>query len=462
MNWRQLLALAQAKANEAKVIFADDNGDYEKAQALMQEAGELKSRALGIKAVEEGYTVGDTVGDPADDGVRTAKAIVLREQMAMAGFTADQVDTALKALDGVIIPPAGILQGGSERKNTFGGFLKAVRMHNTEELVKVYGSQLDQDQEVKDLLEGAGATGGYLVPTEFLAELLKVPESAAIVRPRARKIPMRRRSLTVPMLDTTATPSAYWDLQYFGGVMAYWTEEGVAKTETEPAFKQGELVAHKLAGYTQASDELLADDGIGLQALLLELFRGAITMREDFAFLRGTGVGMPLGILNSAALVTQDRATASRISFNDLGRMIGKLLPSSYGNAVWVVDVTALPNLLMMVDGAGNAVWIPNALGGVQQMIPGTLMGRPLLVTEKLPTLGTTGDLILADWRYYLIGDRQATTIAASEHFAFTSDLTTWRFVHRVDGHPWMDAPLYIDTTNTVSPFVALHADTTS
>jgi len=459
MDWRKLLTQANAKANEAKAIFADDDGDYEKAQALMQEAEELKSRALGIKAVEEGYTVD---APPADDGVMTAKAIVLREQMLIAGFTEEQADTALKALDGITVPSPGMVTALTGPKKTFGQFLKAVRMHNHKELVKVFGSKLDQDEEVKQLLEGAGASGGYLVPTEFLAELLKVPETAAIVRPHARKIPMRRRTLTIPMLDTTATPAAYWDLQYFGGVMAYWTEEGVAKTETEPAFKQGELVAHKLAGYTQASDELLADDGIGLQALLLELFRGAITMREDFAFLRGTGTGMPLGILNSAALVTQDRATAGVISFNDLGRMVGKMLPSSYASAFWVVDITALPGLLNMVDGAGNAMFIPNALGGIQQGIPLTILGRPLLITEKLPTLGTTGDLILADWRYYLIGDRQMTTIAASEHFAFTSDLTTWRFVHRVDGHPWMDAPLYIDTTNTVSPFVALHADTTS
>jgi HK97 family phage major capsid protein len=83
-------------------------------------------------------------------------------------------------------------------------------------------------------------------------------------------------------------------------------------------------------------------------------------------------------------------------------------------------------------------------------------------MTEKLPALGSTGDVLLADFSYYIVADRQATTIQASEHYAFTSDLTTWRFVHRVDGQPWLDEPIYIDTSNTVSPFVALSSTTTS
>jgi hypothetical protein len=41
-------------------------------------------------------------------------------------------------------------------------------------------------------------------------------------------------------------------------------------------------------------------------------------------------------------------------------------------------------------------------------------------------------------------------------HYAFTQDLTTWRFVFRTDGQPSLSDPIYIDTANQVSPFVAL------
>ena len=111
---------------------------------------------------------------------------------------------------------------------------------------------------------------------------------------------------------------------------------------------------------------------------------------------------------------------------------------------------------LMNLNGpAGNAsyFWQPNARDGM----PGTLMGYGIDYTEKLPTLGTSGDLLLADWSYYLIGDRQATTIDSSMHFRFRNDLTAWRAVHRVDGQPWLSAPLTLaDGVTQISPFVIL------
>ena len=87
----------------------------------------------------------------------------------------------------------------------------------------------------------------------------------------------------------------------------------------------------------------------------------------------------------------------------------------------------------------------------------------PVIFTEKTPVVGSAGDVLLADFRYYLIGDRQATTI---ESTPFTDkwiyDLTTWRVVHRVDGQPWLSAPITLtDGTLTVSPFVILGAKST-
>ena len=74
-----------------------------------------------------------------------------------------------------------------------------------------------------------------------------------------------------------------------------------------------------------------------------------------------------------------------------------------------------------------------------------------------MPNLGQPGDVLLADWKYYLIGDRQATTLASSTHFRFRSDLTAWRAVHRVDGKPWLSEPITLaDGVDQISPFVIL------
>jgi len=76
-------------------------------------------------------------------------------------------------------------------------------------------------------------------------------------------------------------------------------------------FGSVKLIAKKLTGYTYASDELLDDSAIGLEALLLKQFSSAIAWFEDLAFLRGTGVGQPHGIFASGATITPFRAAVN-------------------------------------------------------------------------------------------------------------------------------------------------------
>jgi len=432
---------------------AADASDVEEIERLEAEADELERKARSLKKA-------DGLDQAADDGKSDNKSIekpeagLLRENLKRAGFEDATIAGVLKAVEGSEL--GGDYSVSNDGEKSFGDFLLAVYNEDKSRLKNVYGSIY-----AKDLVESSGASGGYTVPTEQMDEVLRVEAGDAIVRPRARVIPMSRRNLTIPALNQSDEPAEYWKLDYYGGVLSYWTEEGGAKTETEPSFRQMELVAHKLAGYTQASDELLSDSATALEVLLSDMFRNTIMMREEFAFFRGSGVGEPEGILECDALLTQDRTTANEINFNDVARMVGLLMPNSLSKAVWVVDQTALPQLIMMQDGAGNNVFVPNQSGGVTQSIPGSILGRPVLVTEKLESLGTTGDFLLADFSYYVIGDRQQTVIASSRDYAFINDLTTWRFTHRVDGQPWLDAPIYIDDDdNQVSPFVALHEDT--
>lgn len=311
-------------------------------------------------------------------------------------------------------------------------------------------------EERKDLVEGIGASGGFLVPTEFYNQLMAIDGEAGIVRPRATKIRMARRAVDVPVLDQTTTTAGipHW----FGGMQFYWTEEAGQKTETNAKFRKITLTAHKLIGYTEASDELLADSAISLGDFFNSSlgFAGGIAWMEDYAFLRGTGAGQPLGVVNAGATITVARqAVATPVQYLDIVNMMEAFLPSARG--VWIMNQTVMSNLFQMTVGTSN-VWQPNMQAGV----PGNLFGMPVIFTEKLPTVGNAGDVLLADWRYYLIGDRQATTIESTQFYQWQYDLTSWRAVHRVDGQPWLSAPLtYQDGTIQVSPFVILGAKST-
>lgn len=312
--------------------------------------------------------------------------------------------------------------------------------------------------EQKDLIESVGASGGFLVPPEYQMQLQSIIEEQNTIRPRCTRIPMARRQVNIPVLSQTGTTAnqPHW----FGGMNVYWTEEAGAKSETTPSFREVTLLAHKLAAITYVSDELLEDSAISLAAFLSGPmgFGGAVAWYEEYAFLQGTGVGQPLGVIPAPCTLTVARANVSpAVQYVDLVNMLEDFLPS--GNGVWYIHQSVMSTLLTMSGPSGNASYL---WGSATSGQPGTLLGMPVVWTEKLPREGSAGDVLLADWRYYLLGDRQATTVDSSIHNKYEYDKTTWRVVHRVDGRPWLSAPLYLaDGTSEISPFVILGAKST-
>ena len=333
-------------------------------------------------------------------------------------------------------------------------------------LEKEYGSVPGDGFRTKaSMAEASGVTGGYTVPPDFYQQLLRIVAENTFIRPRAFVQPMASATLQFPYLDVTTVQSAGVS-PFFGGVQMYWTEEAQTRTETEPAFKMMELKAHELSGYSVSSNVLLADAAFGLEKFLYQLFGQAIAWFEDYAFLQGNGVGKPIGVLNAGATISTggggqgagQRDAANAISFNDVATLWSKLLPASWGRAVWAFSPTCVPQLLQLKDGANRAIFITIDQGATKAP-HWSLLGRPAIPTEKLPALGTTGDLMLFDPTLYVIGDRMQIEVAASEHVNFLKNQMTWRVVERVDGQPWLDKSITLQDGNTkVSPFVVLHS----
>ena len=148
---------------------------------------------------------------------------------------------------------------------------------------------------------------------------------------------------------------------------------------------------------------------------------------------------------------------AGTVVFGDVAAMWAKLLPISWGKAIWTCSPSVVPQLLQLKDGANRAIFI-SIDQGVTKSPVWSLLGRPAFPTEKLPALGTRGDLMLIDPALYVIGDRMSVEIAASEHVNFLKNQMTWRVVERVDGQPWMEKAVTLqDGSTQVSPFVVLN-----
>ncbi|MFE1205647.1 phage major capsid protein [Streptomyces sp. NPDC058762] len=302
------------------------------------------------------------------------------------------------------------------------------------------------------------ADGGFLVPETLRSQLLEIALEMSVVRPLATVVPMESARVPFPMIDSTTNQGSV-----FGGMVAYWGEEGAELTDSSPKFGRITLDAKKLTGLSAVPNELLQDSISSFAALLERLWPQALAFSEDNTFMAGSGVGEPLGFRgagNTAAVVVP-RTTANKIKYADIVKMYSRMLPSSLSRAVWTCSPDALPELLQMaldVGTGGNSVFVVNAAAAH----PMTIFGRPLIITEKASTLGARGDLAFSDLSYYLVGDRQTMTADSSTDYKFGSDKTTFRIIQRVDGQPWLKSAITPanGSSNTLSPFVELKAET--
>jgi len=296
--------------------------------------------------------------------------------------------------------------------------------------------------------------GGFLIPESLRAELLRIALEVAIVRPRARVIPMDSLTVPFPTIDETSHAS-----NVYGGVTAAWTEESGQLSNTSPKFGRVKLEAKKLTAYSEVPNELFTDSIVSLEVFINEIFPEALAWFEDIAFIRGTGVGEPQGFLNASAAVSVAKETgqvASTIVWENIVKMYSRMLPTSLGRAVWIAHIDTFPELATMalsVGTGGSAVWLNNGVEGP----PMTILGRPVLFTEKAESVGAAGDINFVDLGYYLIGDRQAIQAMTSPHFKFQNDQTAIRFIERVDGRPWINSAVTPNKgANTLSPFVKI------
>ena len=328
-----------------------------------------------------------------------------------------------------------------------GEFVQAMSPHVTHKAM---------DARLKVLNEGQGDQGGFLVPDEFRAELLRLSLEDAVVRPRARVVPMSGLTLRYPSIRDTSHAS-----NVFGGVTGYWTPESGTITQSEPTFSSVVLTAKKLVAGTRVANELIRDSAMSVEGLLNDLLPSALSYFEDDAFINGSGAGQPVGILNADALVSVAKETgqaASTLLTENVIKMYSRMLPRSIPRSVWVMHPDVQPQLFSMslsVGTGGAPMFFP--AGGMTGSPTPNLLGRPVILSEKCQTLGTAGDIYLVDLSYYLVGDRQAMEMASSSHVRFNTDETDIRIIQRVDGRPWIDSALTPrNGSNTLSPFVAL------
>ncbi|MBM3187091.1 MAG: phage major capsid protein [Chloroflexi bacterium] len=307
---------------------------------------------------------------------------------------------------------------------------------------------------------GIPAEGGFLLHPQYAAGIWqRVYESGAIMN-RTFKIPIGTDADSV-LVNALAENSRVTGNRW-GGLQAYWVQEAGNPTASQTQFRQMRFSPHKLAVLTYATSEMLRNPAT-LEGVINQLVPQEIAWQTENAFVNGIGGGQPIGILQSAALIAvapEALQAAATIVSENISNMWAQMWAKSRPNAVWLINQDCEPQLdqlSLQVGVGGVPTYMPP--GGLADAPYGRLKGRPVIAVEYCPTLGTQGDIILADWSQYGMSDRGSIRSESSIHVQFLTDQMAYRFIYEVDGQSLWNAPLTpAQGANQLSPFVTLQA----
>ena len=321
------------------------------------------------------------------------------------------------------------------------------------------GRRADQRLEILNAAstfgqEAVGADGGYAVPPDFKTTILEKMAMEDSLLGRTDQQQTSSNSITLPVDENEP-----WNLT--GGTQGYWMAEGAQINQSKIALQNTTIRAEKLAALVPVTDELLADAS-SLEAYLRTKVPQKLDYRINDAIINGDGVGKPLGILKSNALVTQAAEggqVAGTIVFNNVTKMWSRMPQRNRRNAIWIINQDAEPQLYsMVVPGTQEAFPAFLPAGGLSSSQYDSLMGRPVVYSEAAQGLGTPGDIILVDPTQYLsVIKSGGVRTDVSMHLYFDQDQTAFRFILRVGGQPWWSKPLArAKSTLPMSAYVAL------
>ena len=302
--------------------------------------------------------------------------------------------------------------------------------------------------------EGTGADGGFAVPPDFRETIVKKVQAEESLLSRTDQQFTSSNKLTVP--QDNATP---W--QTAGGVLVSWEGEGATLPQTKPSMDQLEVKANKATCLVPVTEELL-EDVPSLSRYLPNKVGDKFISKINDAIVNGDGVGKPQGLMSSGSLVSVAKEAgqaAATIKFENIVKMWARLYAPLRSGAVWLINQDAEPQLLSMVV-PGTQPSYPAYLppGGLSAAPYGTLLGRPVIAVETCETVGTKGDIILANLSSYLtvqkVGGMRADV---SMHVYFEQAMQAFRFIMRIGGQSWWKAAITRQKgSNTLSNIVTL------
>jgi len=274
--------------------------------------------------------------------------------------------------------------------------------------------------EIRNALQvGTDSEGGYLVPDTFEKRLITSLEEENVIRKHAHVFATSSGSHKIPVVSTRGT--------------AAWVDEEGQIPESDDAFGQQLIGAHKIATLIKVSEELLNDSAFDLESYFATEFARRIGNLEEAAFLTGNGTAKPTGILADVggAEIGVTAASETAITADELIDLFYSLKSPYRKKAIWVLNDSTVRAIRKLKDSSGQYLWHPALNDGEYD----TILGKRIFTTPYAPELGAGAKSIaFGDFSYYWIGDRAGITFRRlNERYAETGQVG-FLASKRVDG----------------------------
>ena len=275
-------------------------------------------------------------------------------------------------------------------------------------------------------------TGAAFVPDVLSSTVIRLVDEYSAFAQNATNVVMPSDVLLFPRRTAGAT--------------AYWINENVAITASDPTSNQVTLTAKKVTGAVTIASELLQDSIVSIADWIAAELALTLSNAVEEAAWSGNPSNAPAvaglvstytgGLLAASAatyaasLVTAAGDTPDEVTKANLLAMMAKLPQHSRAGAKWFCSPFFFSTCMQNLDLAqGGSVGLAAGMGP-------TFLGSPVVLTDRLPSgADSTGAIMalygnMANSSYY--GIRQAIEIASSDQVNFLSDQTVIRAVARV------------------------------
>lgn len=282
--------------------------------------------------------------------------------------------------------------------------------------------------ESRTLSKLTAGAGGNVVPTGFYDALFEaIVEASSVMAANATVLNTASgENIQLPLTSTFPAAAQVAEAATIGA--------------SDPSFGQTTIGAYKFAFLTQGSTELLDDNAVNLVEFLGRRGGEAIGNGIGAAFITGSGSGTPTGIVGAAGFATVASAAgsvAAGFTYNDILTLQHSITRPYRNGASFICNDSVTLQLRKLRDGSGGAgtgqyLWQPAVTLGA----PETLAGNPIYTDPAMPTATTNGTkgLAFGNWsRGFVVRIAGGVRVELSTEFAFSSDLTTWRFITRAD-----------------------------